>query len=122
MARDDKYLDPLQGSSTGRRRAWRTTAVAPKTSNRRRSRCRGSAAVDAAAGTWLNQRRHEPYGTHVNAFDARCYNELFGVERAESVDIVNTSEAPLKRFYPVLSGSIRLEGNIVPPPSWLLLR
>ena len=58
----------------------------------------------------------------MNAFDARCYNELFGVERAESVDIVNTSEAPLKRFYPVLSGSIRLEGNIVPPPSWLLLR
>ena len=29
---------------------------------------------------------------------------------------INTSEAPLKRFYPVLSGSIRLEGNIVPSP------
>ena len=32
------------------------------------------------------------------------------------VDYINTSEAPLKRFYPVLSGSIRLEGNIVPSP------
>ena len=41
-----------------------------------------------------------------------CFRNSLGM----CVDYINTSEAPLKRFYPVLSGSIRLEGNIVPSP------